>query len=108
MGLSLLDHIVGYKQLVIVDAIQTRRARPGFVHELEGTDLHSLPITSPHLVGVGEMIALGTQLELPVPERVKIFAIEVEDPFTISTQLTPALKTALPEIAARIHKAIAG
>ena len=37
-----------------------------------------------------------------MPERVTIFAIEVEDPFTLGTALGPALETALPGIVERI------
>jgi len=36
MGLSLLDDIVGFEELVLLDAVQTGRAPPGFVHEFEG------------------------------------------------------------------------
>ncbi len=106
MGLALLDYIVGYESLVLADAIQTGRAAPGFVHELEGQDLKVLPVTSPHLVGVGEMMQVGAHLGMPVPKRVKIFAIEVQDPFTITTQMTPALQAAMPAIADRIFAVV--
>jgi hypothetical protein len=57
-------------------------------------------------VGVGETLALGRQLGLAMPEQVKIFAIEVEDPFTLGTDLTPALQSALPGIVERIAAAV--
>jgi hypothetical protein len=41
-----------------------------------------------------------------MPEQVSIFAIEVEDPFTLGTALTPALQAALPGIVARIRAAV--
>jgi hydrogenase maturation protease len=106
MGLSLLDHIAGYRQLIVVDAVQTHRAHPGFLHELELGDLQVLPLMSPHFLGVGEIIATGNKLGLPMPEQVKIFAIEVQDPFTVGTELTPALAGALPDLVARIASAI--
>jgi hydrogenase maturation protease len=98
MGLALLDLVVGYETLIIVDAIQTNIAPPGFVHELEGADLNHLPAVSPHFLGIGELLALGRELGLTVPTRVKIFAIETQDPFTVGTQMTPQLKAALPLI----------
>jgi hydrogenase maturation protease len=107
MGLSLLDYIVGYQELVLVDSIQTGRAAPGFVHELDGKDIKLLPVTTPHFLGVGEMMAVGKQLGLTVPQRVKIFAIEVQDPFTITTKLSPALQTALPEIVSKVWASLA-
>ncbi len=106
MGLALLDSLVGFDTLVLVDAIQTRQAAPGFVHEMDGADLQTLPAISPHFLGVGEVLALGRKLGLSVPTQVKIFAIEVQDPFTVGTQLTPALEAALPRILERIALAL--
>jgi hydrogenase maturation protease len=102
MGLALLDYIVGFEDLVLVDAVQTGQSPPGFLHELDGGQLKVLPMVSPHFLGVGEMVALGRQLGLPVPRRVKIFAIEVQDPFTVSVRMTPALRRVLRPVAKRI------
>ena len=41
-GLALLDFIVGYDSVVIVDAIQTGEQLPGFVHELEPEDFRAV------------------------------------------------------------------
>jgi Ni,Fe-hydrogenase maturation factor len=61
---------------------------------------------TPHFVGVSETLALGKQLGLAMPEQVRIFAIEVEDPFTLGTAMTPALEAALPGIVQRIAAAL--
>ena len=106
MGLSLLDFVAGFDDLILVDAIQTNQAAPGFVHEMDGADLKILPGGSPHFLGVGEMLALGRQLGLPVPSRVKVLAIEVEDPFTLATNLTSAVQEALPSIIERVLQTI--
>jgi hydrogenase maturation protease len=106
MGLALLDFITGYRAVVIVDSIQTGKAPPGFLHELDASALDQLTGRTPHFVGVGETLALGRQLGLVMPERVKIFAIEVEDPFTLGTDMTPALQLALPGIVERIAAAV--
>ena len=106
MGLALLDFITGYRAVVMVDSIQTGKAPPGFLHELDAASLNQLTGRTPHFVGVGETLALGRQLGLAMPEQVKIFAIEVEDPFTLGTDLTPALQSALPGIVQRIAAAV--
>ena len=105
MGLALLDLITGFDALVIVDAVQTGRETPGFVHEFHGDDLKALPVVSPHFLGVGEMLALGRKLGLPVPSLVTIFAVEVRDPFTVGTSLTPEIEAALPGIVERVAAA---
>jgi hydrogenase maturation protease len=95
MGLALLDLVVGYESLVIIDAIQTGQAAPGFVHELSLDDLKLLPSMSPHFLGVGELLALGRQLGLQVPSQVRIFAVEIQDSLTVSSEMTPQLLAAL-------------
>jgi hydrogenase maturation protease len=102
MGLALLDYVVGFDDLVLVDAVQTGQAPPGFLHELDDSELKVLPIVSPHFLGVGEVMALGRRLGLPVPGRVRIFAIEVEDPFTVGVRMTPPLRRILVSIASRV------
>jgi hydrogenase maturation protease len=86
-----------------VDSIQTGKAPPGFLHELDATALTQLTGRTPHFLGVSETLTLGRKLGLPMPEQVRIFAIEVEDPFTLGTGLTPSLQAALPGIVARIR-----
>jgi hypothetical protein len=61
---------------------------------------------SPHFLGVSETLALGRRLGLRMPERVKVFAIEIEGPFTLGTALGPALEATLPGIVARIAAAV--
>jgi hydrogenase maturation protease len=102
MGLSLLDYMVGFDDLVLVDAVQTGQAPPGFLHEFDDSRLKVLPVVSPHFLGVGEIVALGRQLGLPVPGRVTIFAIEVQDPFTVSEGMTLPLRRVLRSIALRV------
>jgi hydrogenase maturation protease len=106
MGLALLDFITGYRAVVIVDSIQTGKAPPGFLHELDASALNRLTGRTPHFVGVSETLALGRQLGLAMPEQVRIFAIEVEDPFTLGTDMSPALQSALPGIVERIAAAV--
>jgi hydrogenase maturation protease len=102
MGLSLLDFVVGFDDLLLVDAVQTGQAPAGFLHEFDDGQLKVLPTVSPHFLGVGEVMALGRQLGLLVPRRVKIFAIEVKDPFTVSVSMTPPLRRVLHSIAMRV------
>lgn len=102
MGLSLLDYIVGHDDLVVVDSVQTGQAPPGHIHEVGEADLPTLPGMSPHFLGVGEILTLGRKLGQHMPTRVKIFAVEVADPFTLSEELSPALAAALPRVVERV------
>jgi len=46
------------------------------------------------------------ELGLPMPARVTILAVEVADPLTLGTQMTPALAQALPAVLARARAAL--
>ncbi|HEY5910757.1 MAG TPA: hydrogenase maturation protease [Verrucomicrobiae bacterium] len=102
MGLALLDLIVGFNVLVIVDSVQTGKAPVGYVHQIEGDQLRALPSVSPHFLGIGEMLALGDKLELQVPTRVNILGVEVGDPFTVGGSLSPELEAAVPKILEKV------
>jgi hydrogenase maturation protease len=104
MGLSLLDYITGHRDLLVVDSVQTGKNAPGYIHEVGEADLKMLPGMSPHFLGVGEILVLGRTLGLPMPTRVKIFAVEVADTQTLCESLTPQLQTALPAIVERVMR----
>ncbi|HVP44798.1 MAG TPA: hydrogenase maturation protease [Terriglobales bacterium] len=102
MGLALLDEIAGREGVVLVDAVQTGEAPPGHIHELRPDELGKVFRTSPHFLGVGETLALGKMLGLQMPGHVRIFAIEVKDPFTLGTAMTPAVEHAAAAAAERV------
>jgi hydrogenase maturation protease len=108
MGLALLDLVQGYEHLILIDAVQTSECPPGTIHHVRDTDLPCLPALSPHFLGIGETLALGRKLSLPVPETVEIFAIEVDDPFTVSTELTPELESQFGRILEQIEARLRG
>jgi hydrogenase maturation protease len=105
-GLALLDIVSGYDELLIVDAVQTGHAEPGHVHELELDQLPLLSGGSPHFLGIAEMLALGRELHLAVPSKAQVFAVEVEDPYTLEESLTPALGAALPGLITLLEQRI--
>ena len=104
MGLALLDFIVGYRAVVIVDSIQTGKAPAGTILELDAAELKQITGRTPHFLGVGETLALGRQLGLAMPQEVRILAVEVEDPFTLGTEMTPALQRAIPAVLVRVRQ----
>lgn len=95
MGLALLDEIADYDALILVDAVQTGRVPPGHIHECDIAALPQVTATSPHFVGVGETLEFGRRLGLAMPERVRVVAVEVADPYTLGTQPTAPVREAV-------------
>jgi hydrogenase maturation protease len=99
MGSGLLDLIAGCERLVIVDSIQTGRAPAGHVHLIEPHRFRRHCTRAPHALGIEETCALGRSLGMPMPTQVRIVAIEVKDPFTMGTDMTPAVERAIEDAA---------
>lgn len=103
-GMALLDLFIGYERAIIIDAVKTGRTPPGTIFELSPTDLGAVTAPSPHYAGLPELIATAHALKLDFPKEIKIFAIEVADPHTIGSRLSPAVAHALEELVQRVER----
>ncbi len=92
-GVRLLDEIMGYDRLVVIDSISTGRNAPGTIMRMGMDDL---PICSAnrlsiHHVPFNEIMELGRSAGLHIPNDVRIYTIEIEYPLYACEELTPAL-----------------
>jgi hydrogenase maturation protease len=98
MGLALLDFLSGYEQAFIVDSIQFGQDEPGHLREFDPAGFADVAGRTPHFLGVAETLALGRELGLPMPASVRIFGIQVADPYTLGLTLSPQLEAAFPTL----------
>jgi hydrogenase maturation protease len=105
-GIALLDHFIGFQKAVIIDAIKTGKNPPGSIMELRPEDLSEVAAPSPHYAGLPEMLALAKQLDLTFPAEIKIFALEVVDPYTIGGAMSEAVTEALPDLVERVGEQV--
>ncbi|MFQ5706351.1 MAG: hydrogenase maturation protease [bacterium] len=104
-GLPLLDLIIGYDRLVIVDAIVTTTKPAGYVHKLEMSQIGETAMAcSPHFTGLPSMIKFGEACGYRMPTRVQVFAIEVKEPYTFGERLSPEVEEAVPRVARDIQR----
>lgn len=102
-GLALLDYIVGYDHLVIIDAVQTADGGAGQLYCLtEKSLIGTVRLTSVHDINLSTALQLGRRLGMVIPDRVGIYAVEAKDLSTFQECCTPELNAALPDLAARI------
>jgi hydrogenase maturation protease len=96
-GLNLLDLLVGYERVIIVDAIKTGEGRPGQVYRL---GLSALPSTrhtgSAHDINLATALELAKKLGLETPAKIDVFAIEVAETESFGEIRTPAVAAAIP------------
>jgi hydrogenase maturation protease len=106
-GLALLEVIVGYDTLLIVDTIKKANASTGKTHVLEEKDLRHIPGPSPHYISVPQTLEIGRKLQLKVPSRVKVVAVEAKNMYNLGEGLTAQMKKAVPQIAKKVMSILA-
>ncbi len=101
-GIGMLDYVTGYDRLVIIDSIKTGRKTA----ELFKLELHDLNPSSyyptSHGVDIATAFNLGRKLGYRVPDKVCIYAVEVEDNTTFAEHCTPMIEDKIPQIAGEI------
>jgi len=104
-GLSLLEQVIGYDRLVIIDSINTKRGKPGELYKLELEDLKpTADFSSSHGVDITTAFKLGERLGYPMPQQVSIYAVEVKDNTTFGEKCTREVTQNIPFIVRQIIK----
>ena len=98
-GLNLLDTILGYDRLIVVDAVLAGEENIGKVFRLSLANLQNhTGAVSLHSCGLTAVLALGRQLyDMQVPHEVTIIGIGIRAVDTVTESLTPPVVAALPE-----------
>ncbi len=103
VGANILDFICGYNTLIVIDSIKTEKGKVGDIYHLTLDDLPKQKRTnSPHNIGLYWTIKMGHKLGLDIPDIIRIYAVEVDDPFNFGEELTDTMKKLLPEIVKNI------
>jgi hydrogenase maturation protease len=99
-GLSLMERLVGYDRALLIDALTTAHGVPGSVSCF---DLEALPdpvaghLSSPHDTSLKAALRLGAQLGLALPQKVLVVAIEAQQVYDFSEELSPPVLAAVPK-----------
>jgi hydrogenase maturation protease len=88
-GLEILEMIKDFQQVVIIDAIKTRDGVPGTVYYLNpGNFKETLHISSFHDVSFLTALELAKKLEIHIPSRIDIIAVEIVEDLTFSNEFS--------------------
>lgn len=102
-GLSLLDLITGYKKVIIVDAIITKKEKPGTIYKLSVEDLGT--VIEPymlHVIDLRSAVELGRMLGYHVPKDITIYAVEIKDNTVFTEGLSPDIEAVVPLVIKKI------
>ena len=101
-GLTLMETMIGYERVILIDAYQPRNGKPGTIHKMNLADLEAVSPTqhsaSPHDASLVTALQTGQRMGLPLPKEITIFAIEVENVTEFGDQPTPAVAAAIPAV----------
>lgn len=109
-GLELLDAVLGYDRVIIVDAIKTGKIQPGECIVLQEEDFaRAVHGSSPHGINVATALAMGRKLcPQRMPREIVFVAIEADDLVNVSERLTDKVASALPLVVEKIKKDFLG
>jgi hydrogenase maturation protease len=99
-GLSLMERLVGYERVIIIDSIQTRQGQVGQVYRFALDDLPDLSAghtTAAHDTSLQTALKMGRAMGAPLPDEVHIVAVEAERVYDFSEELSPEVAAAIPE-----------
>lgn len=106
-GLELMDILVGYDRVFLIDAATGTGGEPGDLVELEDGN-RALHLFTSHGVNFFDLIKMGREMGLKMPEPVAVFGIEIGNATDFGTSLSPEMLSVLPflesEISDRIQK----
>lgn len=102
-GFYLIDELIEFDRVVVVDAVRTGTHAPGDVFAFPVEALDGPPGPSPHAVGLPTVLQVGRQCGLTLPRVIHVVAIEVDDMDTLGAGLTPAVEAALPRAEALVR-----
>ena len=98
-GLDIIPLILGYRNVVIVDAVRTNAYYPGTIIIFDPEDFEpTVANASAHEFNLATAMKIGRQLEPDImPVSVKFVAIEVQDIMTVSETMTGPVENALQD-----------
>ena len=104
-GINLLDMIVGYEKLIIIDSIQTEGGKVGDIYRFTKDEVRPSPdLKFSHNSGIMIVLEWGRSIKLDLPGEIIFYAIEAQECDVFDENLTSEVKKAIPKVADMIEK----
>lgn len=107
-GLRLVEEMLGYKKVFIVDSTESNTSQIGQIREFSPEQFKATEqASSPHATNFATALELYKKLEpSEVPETVKIFTIDISSEFTFREGLSPPIQEAASKLAEIIFREV--
>ena len=97
-GISLMERVIGYDRVLIIDSITGSGMKPGDVKQLTLNEIPSYTVNSPHDGSLKCALEFGRQMGEELPSQVDILAVEIEPKFEFSEQLSLPVDAGIPQV----------
>lgn len=98
-GLSLMERMEGYLDVIVVDSILTGSKPNGTIYSLPLSGLPNLSAghtTAIHDASLATALDVGRKMDLVLPEDVWVVAVEAEYVFDFTEEMSPDVERAVP------------
>jgi len=95
-GFRIIDILSGYQSVIIIDALRTNKKPIGFIHQFDYKDIiNSVRMVSFHDINFATAVEFAKRMDIPMPEKIKIFGIEVGETDQFTEEFTPDVKSSI-------------
>ena len=102
-GMEIIEFIVGYPKVIIIDAIRTKEGVPGTVYHFTPANFkETLHLSSFHDMNFLTALKFAEKLDLQLPEQINIIAIEIVDDLNFSNDFSPEITRKLDQVCSNV------
>jgi len=104
-GIELLTLLEGYDTTVIIDTIKTPGGKPGDMYHYTGDDFReTFNLSSNHDLSFRQALTFAGRLEMTMPARIEILAIEIAENHVLGHDLSKPLQRRYSDILSRVKE----
>lgn len=104
-GLALMEHLAGYRRVIIVDAMTTGAAA-GTLHQMSAREMDELSVqhtASVHDLSLSAALAFGRELGLDLPQDIRVVGVEAKPEFDFGETLSAGVLGAVHHATAAVE-----
>jgi hydrogenase maturation protease len=105
-GLALLDELAGRQHALLIDSYVPADFAKAQIEDFKMEEVGEASAPTPHFFGLAEIRSVMESFEMAFPREVRVLAVPVEDPLTVSAEMSPGVAGLVDEAAARARRIV--
>lgn len=104
-GFNLMDLLMGYDEAIIIDSIKTNGGKVGDIYQIDPDSLsQTVRLASVHDLNLATALEFSKMLNLPIPNKILIYAVEVMDNTTFKEGCCEEVAATIPSLTELVLK----